>query len=127
MCVLFYVYQAACLIWIFMFPLVTCFLNYVREKFFFDRKYWPTWFLFWQADVDGDGTLNYGEFVAVGVHLRKMGNDEHLHKAFKYFDKNESGFIEIEELRDSLADELGANYEEVINAIIRDVDTDKVS
>lgn len=56
-----------------------------------------------------------------------MGNDEHLHKAFKYFDKNESGFIEIEELRDSLADELGANYEEVINAIIHDVDTDKVS
>ncbi|XP_020092262.1 calcium-dependent protein kinase 20-like isoform X1 [Ananas comosus] len=77
------------------------------------------------ADVDGDGTLDYGEFVAVSIHLKKLGNDEHLHKAFAYFDKNKSGYIEIEELRDNLADDLGPNHEEVINAIIRDVDTDK--
>ncbi|KAJ8510328.1 hypothetical protein OPV22_000762 [Ensete ventricosum] len=77
------------------------------------------------ADVDGTGTLDYGEFVAVSIHLRKIGNDEHLHKAFSYFDRNKSGYIEIEELRDSLVDDLGTNHEEVINAIIRDVDTDK--
>ncbi|XP_010923438.1 calcium-dependent protein kinase 20 isoform X2 [Elaeis guineensis] len=77
------------------------------------------------ADVDGNGTLDYGEFVAVSIHIRKIGNDEHLHKAFAYFDKNRSGYIEIEELRDSLADDLGPNHEEVINAIIHDVDTDK--
>ncbi|XP_040994577.1 calcium-dependent protein kinase 8-like [Juglans microcarpa x Juglans regia] len=77
------------------------------------------------ADVDGDGTLNYGEFVAVSVHLKKMGNDEHLHKAFAFFDKNQSGYIEIEELRDALSDELDDNSEEVINAIMQDVDTDK--
>lgn len=79
-----------------------------------------------QADVDGSGTLDYGEFVAVSIHLKKLGNDEHLHKAFAYFDQNRSGYIEIEELRDSLADDLGPNHEEVIDAIIRDVDTDKV-
>lgn len=83
------------------------------------------WFV--QADVDGDGTLNYGEFVAVSVHLKKMGNDEHLHKAFQFFDQNQSGYIEIEELRDALNDELETNSEEVINAIMHDVDTDKVS
>ncbi|KAG8370968.1 hypothetical protein BUALT_Bualt13G0038400 [Buddleja alternifolia] len=77
------------------------------------------------ADVDGDGTLNYGEFVAVSVHLRKMANDEHLHKAFAFFDRNESGYIEIEELRDALSDEDDANSEEVIAAIMHDVDTDK--
>ncbi|ONK75251.1 uncharacterized protein A4U43_C03F14930 [Asparagus officinalis] len=77
------------------------------------------------ADVDGDGTLDYGEFVAVSIHIRKIGNDEHLHKAFAYFDANKSGYIEIEELRESLADDLGPNHEEVINAIIRDVDSDK--
>jgi hypothetical protein len=80
-----------------------------------------------QADVDGDGALNYGEFVAVSVHLKKMGNDEHLHKAFAFFDQNQSGYIEIEELRDALNDEPDANSEEVINAIMHDVDTDKVS
>ncbi|KAL7126899.1 hypothetical protein ABFS83_14G217400 [Erythranthe nasuta] len=77
------------------------------------------------ADVDGDGALNYGEFVAVSVHLRKMANDEHLHKAFAFFDRNESGYIEIDELRDALSDEDDANSEEVIIAIMHDVDTDK--
>ncbi|KAK6138326.1 hypothetical protein DH2020_027910 [Rehmannia glutinosa] len=77
------------------------------------------------ADVDGDGTLNYAEFLAVSVHLRKMANDEHLHKAFAFFDRNESGYIEIEELRDALSDEGDANNEEVIVAIMHDVDTDK--
>lgn len=79
-----------------------------------------------QGDVDKDGFLNYGEFVAIAVHLRKMGNDEHMQKAFLYFDQNRNGYIEIEELRHSLADELDDNSEEVIDAIMRDVDTDKV-
>ncbi|PKU67785.1 calcium-dependent protein kinase 20-like [Dendrobium catenatum] len=77
------------------------------------------------ADVDGDGTLEYGEFVALSIHLKKLGNDEHLHKAFAYFDQNKSGYIEIEELSEALADDLGPNHDEVINAIVRDVDTDK--
>lgn len=70
--------------------------------------------------------MEYGEFVAVSIHLRKIGNDGHLHKAFQYFDQNNSGYIEIEELKTCLADDLGPNHEEVINAIIHDVDTDKV-
>ncbi|KAJ3670221.1 hypothetical protein LUZ60_010545 [Juncus effusus] len=77
------------------------------------------------ADVDGSGTLDYGEFVAVSIHLRKIGNDEHLHNAFAYFDKNKSGYIEIEELKECLIDELGPNPEEVLGAIVHDVDTDK--
>ncbi|KAH0784104.1 hypothetical protein KY290_003702 [Solanum tuberosum] len=77
------------------------------------------------ADVDGDGSLNYREFVAVSIHLRKMANDEHLHKSFSFFDKNQSGYIEIEELRSALSDEEDSNSEEVTNAIMHDVDTDK--
>ncbi|KAK6937143.1 Protein kinase domain [Dillenia turbinata] len=78
-----------------------------------------------QADVDGDGALNYGEFVAVSVHLKKMGNDEHLRKAFEFFDQNKSGYIEIEELRHTLDDEVDISIEEIISAIMHDVDTDK--
>ena len=55
-----------------------------------------------------------------------MGTDDHLRKAFDIFDLNQSGYIEIEELRDSLADEIEDNNEDVINAIMQDVDTDKV-
>lgn len=80
-----------------------------------------------QADVDCNGTLDYGEFVAVAVHIRKMTNDEHLHKAFTFFDQNRSGYIEVEELRDALQDEEEPANEDVINAILHDVDTDKVS
>ncbi|XP_047155265.1 calcium-dependent protein kinase 32-like [Vigna umbellata] len=77
------------------------------------------------GDVDRDGHLDYGEFVAISVHLRKMGNDEHLRKAFQFFDENQSGYIEIEELRNALSDDVETNSEEVINAIMHDVDTDK--
>lgn len=64
--------------------------------------------------------------MAVSVHLRKMANDEHLHKAFSFFDQNQSGYIEIEELRNALNDGDETNNEEVTNAIMHDVDTDKV-
>ncbi|KAH6794612.1 calcium-dependent protein kinase 32 [Perilla frutescens var. hirtella] len=77
------------------------------------------------GDVDKDGYLDCAEFVAISVHLRKMGNDDHLRKAFQFFDKNETGYIEIEELRDAFSDEAEPTSEEVINAIIQDVDTDK--
>lgn len=55
-----------------------------------------------------------------------MANDEHLRKAFTFFDRNESGYIEMEELREALSDDDDANNEEVIIAIMHDVDTDKV-
>ncbi|KAL5218988.1 hypothetical protein ABZP36_019672 [Zizania latifolia] len=77
------------------------------------------------ADVDKNGTLDYAEFVAVSIHVRKIGNDEHIQKAFSYFDQNKSGYIEIEELREALVDELDGNDDDIINGIIRDVDTDK--
>ncbi|KAJ9537325.1 hypothetical protein OSB04_030058 [Centaurea solstitialis] len=78
------------------------------------------------VDLDGDGTINYGEFVAVNVHLKRMANDEHLHKAFSFFDQNQNGYIEFEELRHALSDEDNVNdIEGVINAIMHDVDTDK--
>lgn len=80
-----------------------------------------------QADIDKNGILDYQEFVAVSIHVRKIGNDEHIQKAFSYFDQNKSGYIEIEELREALVDEIDGNDEDIINSIIRDVDTDKVS
>lgn len=85
-------------------------------------------FLMEAGDVDKDGYLDYGEFVAISVHLKKMGDDDnHLKTAFDFFDKDQSGYIEIDELRDALADadQVDANSEEVIIAIMQDVDTDK--
>ncbi|KAF4367599.1 hypothetical protein CsatB_017769 [Cannabis sativa] len=77
------------------------------------------------ADVDGNGVLDYGEFVAVTIHLQKMENDEHFKRAFMFFDKDGSGYIELNELREALADELGETDSMVLNEIMREVDTDK--
>ncbi|KAM7272730.1 hypothetical protein ACFE04_027393 [Oxalis oulophora] len=77
------------------------------------------------ADVDGNGVLDYGEFVAVTIHLQKVENDEHFRRAFMYFDKDGSGYIELSELRDALTDESGEIDSNVINDIMHEVDTDK--
>ncbi|XP_019054192.1 PREDICTED: calcium-dependent protein kinase 13-like isoform X2 [Nelumbo nucifera] len=77
------------------------------------------------VDTNGKGTLDYGEFVAVSLHLLRMANDEHLRKAFSYFDKNGNGYIEQEELQDALMEDGAADYADVANDIFQEVDTDK--
>ncbi|XP_039139770.1 LOW QUALITY PROTEIN: calcium-dependent protein kinase 10-like [Dioscorea cayenensis subsp. rotundata] len=77
------------------------------------------------ADIDGNGVLDYGEFVAITVHLQQIENDEHLRRAFLFFDKNGSGYIEIDELKDALSDDSGHVDTQVLNDIIQEVDADK--
>lgn len=79
-----------------------------------------------QVDNNGKGTLDCGEFVAVFLHLQRMANDEHLHKAFSYFDKDGNGFIEPDELRDALMEDGADDCTDVANDIFQEVDTDKV-
>lgn len=46
-----------------------------------------------QADVDGNGTIDYIEFVSATMHRHRLERDEHLFKAFQYFDKDNSGWV----------------------------------
>lgn len=71
--------------------------------------------------------MDYGEFVAVTIHLQRMENNEHFRKAFTFFDKDGSGYIELDELREALVEESGEADLDVLNDIMREVDTDKVS
>ncbi|KAJ9178592.1 hypothetical protein P3X46_010466 [Hevea brasiliensis] len=78
------------------------------------------------ADIDGNGTLSIEEFVAMSIHLIKIGNDEHLSQAFRFFDKNHNGYIEFDELKDAMEhDNLGPNNEQIIKDIISDADLDQ--
>lgn len=54
------------------------------------------------ADVDGDGLIDYNEFVASTMHLSKLEKEELLQKAFKQLDKDGSGTISVDELADAL-------------------------
>ncbi|KAE9447630.1 hypothetical protein C3L33_20457, partial [Rhododendron williamsianum] len=77
-----------------------------------------------EVDTHGKGTLDCGEFIAVSLHLHRIANDEHLHKAFSYFDKDGNGYIEPDELRDALMED-GEDCTDVANDIFQEVDTDK--
>ncbi|KAK1355682.1 Calcium-dependent protein kinase 13 [Heracleum sosnowskyi] len=77
------------------------------------------------VDINGKGTLDYGEFIAVSLHLQRMANDEHLHKAFSHFDKDSNGYIEPDELRDALMEDGADDCTNVANDIFQEVDTDK--
>jgi len=79
-----------------------------------------------QVDTNEKGKLDYGEFVAVSLHLQRMANDEHIHKAFSYFDKDGNGYIEPDELRDALMEDGADDCTDVANDIFQEVDTDKV-
>ncbi|KAK7282057.1 hypothetical protein RIF29_10566 [Crotalaria pallida] len=43
------------------------------------------------ADVDGNGSIDYIEFISATMHRHRLERDEHLYKAFQYFDKDSSG------------------------------------
>ncbi|KAK3275742.1 calcium-dependent protein kinase [Cymbomonas tetramitiformis] len=74
------------------------------------------------ADVDGDGTISYEEFIASTLHMNKLDSDENLWKAFASFDTDDSGYITHEELSDALLKH-GMPIEN-IEQIIKDVDKD---
>jgi len=72
------------------------------------------------ADVDGDGTIDYLEFLGATVHQTKLDKEEYLLKAFRHFDVDQSGFITREELIKGLN---GMKLED-LDKILVDVDKD---
>ncbi|KAI9201295.1 hypothetical protein LWI28_021220 [Acer negundo] len=76
------------------------------------------------ADVDQNGSIDYTEFITATMHRHKLEKEEHLYKAFQYFDIDNSGFITREELRQAMT-QYGMGDEATIDEIIEDVDTDK--
>ncbi|XP_052182327.1 calcium-dependent protein kinase-like [Diospyros lotus] len=75
------------------------------------------------ADVDGNGTIDYIEFITATMHRHKLERDDHLYKAFQYFDKDGSSFITRDELKTAMK-EYGMGDEATIEEIISEVDTD---
>jgi Ca2+-binding EF-hand superfamily protein len=72
------------------------------------------------------GYIDYGKIPAILIQLRKISHVEHVNGAFHFFDRNQSGYIELQELRKALADEINTNNKQVINAIMHCVNTNKV-
>lgn len=79
----------------------------------------------WQADIDNNGTIDYGEFIAATVHLNKLEREENLLTAFSYFDKDASGYITIDEISQACKD---FGLDDIhIDEMIKEIDQDNVS
>ncbi|KAJ4802980.1 Calcium-dependent protein kinase [Rhynchospora pubera] len=76
------------------------------------------------ADVDKSGTIDYLEFVTAMMHRHKLEKEENLVKAFKYFDKDDSGYITKDELQKAMS-EYGMGDDATIDEVLNDVDVDK--
>ncbi|KAH7690048.1 Non-specific serine/threonine protein kinase protein [Dioscorea alata] len=76
------------------------------------------------ADVDKNGSIDHIEFIAATMHRHRLDNDENLYKAFQFFDKDGSGYITRDEIKQAMQ-EYGMGDDATIDEIIDDVDTDK--
>ncbi|CAI9766421.1 unnamed protein product [Fraxinus pennsylvanica] len=76
-----------------------------------------------QADVDNSGTIDYKEFVAAMLHLKKVQKEDHMFVAFSYFDRDESGYITHDELQKA-CEKFGVGDVHQLEEIIREVDQD---
>jgi calcium-dependent protein kinase len=73
------------------------------------------------ADADGSGEIDYSEFVVATMDKRKLLTNEKLETAFNLFDKDGSGSISANEIRDVLG--VGKNIDEKVwNEIVTEVD-----
>ncbi|KAL1108159.1 hypothetical protein V6Z11_D03G094300 [Gossypium hirsutum] len=76
------------------------------------------------ADFDGNGAIDYIEFITATMHMNRTEREDHLYTAFQYFDENNSGFITMEELEQALR-KYNMGDEKTIKEIIAEVDTDR--
>ena len=55
--------------------------------------------IFNSLDMDGSGKISYDEFLSAMISSKKVVTEERLEKAFKMFDKDNSGKLSVKEIR----------------------------
>lgn len=81
-----------------------------------------------QADSDGNGTIDFSEFIEMmpNATARDSGEnaEEEMREAFKVFDSDGNGMISADELRQIMFN-LGEKLtEEEVNDMVKEADTD---
>ena len=54
--------------------------------------------VFKNADVDGSGSIDFGEWCTATINQQELLNEPNLKAAFKLFDKDGSGHIDANEI-----------------------------
>ena len=64
------------------------------------------------ADLDGDGELGFSEWLVASSRRESLINEKRLRQAFCYFDKDNSGGITLEELKEAMCENGAASNED---------------
>lgn len=75
-------------------------LGILNEKTGFELNEQELNLLFERIDLDKSGTINYNEFLASTLDIKKELKLEHIYEAFKSFDTDKSGRISLREITD---------------------------
>ena len=77
--------------------------------------------MFRKIDLDGNGTIDYTEFVMATIEEKNLITNERLKMAFKMFDKDNSGALSADEIKEVLCFDSSVDPAE-IDQIIAEVD-----
>jgi calcium-dependent protein kinase len=77
--------------------------------------------MFRKIDLDGNGTIDYTEFVMATIEEKNLVTNERLKMAFKMFDKDNSGALSADEIKEVLCFDSSVDPSE-IDQIIAEVD-----
>ena len=76
------------------------------------------------CDLDGDGKIDYAEFIQAAIDHKHLLNKQNLEIAFNMFDLNHDGQISISELKSMFSDNIinSSSGDEMVNKIMSEVD-----
>ena len=77
--------------------------------------------MFSKIDLDGNGTIDYTEFVMATIEEKNLITDQRLRQAFELFDADKSGALSPEEIKEVLCFDSTVDPLE-IDRIIAEVD-----
>jgi len=72
-------------------------------------------------DADRSGTIDYNEFLAATIDKDKLTSKQNLEYAFKTFDRDGSGKINLNEIK-CIFDNSGVKDDKIFEAILTDAD-----
>ena len=73
--------------------------------------------MFKKIDLDGNGTIDYTEFVMATINEKSYLTEQRLKMAFQMIDKDQSGSLSPEEINEFLCFDKSIDPKEVANMI----------
>ncbi|KAJ0234499.1 Calmodulin-1 [Hirschfeldia incana] len=81
--------------------------------------------MFKEVETDGDGTIDFPEFlILMAKKIKGTDSEEEMKEAFRVFDKDQSGFISAAELRHVMTNLREKLTDEEVEEMVREADVD---